>query len=106
MRGTPWAAPRGTKKPINDTWLAPWSADAAGGGVANEVWITFEFPTSLSLLRLLNYSKDPSRGVAERVEARVATLEALGRALGVAQTPAPDLGLAQVGLVGPERLAL
>ena len=31
----------------------------------NELWICFEEPVSVSVIRVLNYSKSPSRGVRE-----------------------------------------
>ena len=56
----PCAPPPAARKPPSDTWLAPWSLKAV-----NELWLVFEEPTALSLVRVLNYSKDAARGVHE-----------------------------------------
>jgi len=49
-------------KAAADTWLAPWQVEA---GHAKELWLFFDEPVTLAVLRLLNYSKTPGRGVAE-----------------------------------------
>ena len=56
----PWAPPPRARKALSDTWLAP---RATRDG--NELWLCFEHPVGLTLLRVLNYSKDPARGVHE-----------------------------------------
>mmetsp|Transcript_56094 Transcript_56094/g.149019 ORF Transcript_56094/g.149019 Transcript_56094/m.149019 type:complete len:170 (-) Transcript_56094:619-1128(-) len=48
------------RKAPTDVWLAPWSLDAV-----NDLWLAFDEPVALSLLRVLNYSKTPGRGVRE-----------------------------------------
>ena len=50
------------RKPATDVWLAPWSLEE---GRANSLWLYFDEPVSLAVLRVLNYSKTPTRGVAE-----------------------------------------
>lgn len=49
-------------KAAADTWLAPWQTDP---GHANELYLHFDEPVTLAVLRLLNYAKTPGRGVAE-----------------------------------------
>ena len=53
-----WAAPSSFRKGAADVWLAPWSPHQV-----NELWLSFNEPVALSLLRVLNYSKSPARGV-------------------------------------------
>ena len=52
--------PPGGRKAYSDVWLAPWSPKRV-----NELWVCFDEPVALSMIRLANYSKDPSRGVHE-----------------------------------------
>lgn len=49
-----------TPKASTDVWLAPWIPKQA-----NELWLYFDAPVRLSLLRVLNYSKSPARGVQD-----------------------------------------
>ena len=56
----PWAPPPQKRKAPGDVWLAPWSPKDV-----NALWLSFEMPVGLSLIRLLNYSKDTARGVQE-----------------------------------------
>jgi len=62
----PWSSvpppPPPTSKSAADSWLAPWSLDA---GRANDLFLYFDEPATLSVLRLRNYYKTPTRGVAE-----------------------------------------
>ena len=57
---TPWAPPPCQTKGAADVWLAPYSP-----GLIADLWICFETPMALSLVRVLNYSKHPARGVSE-----------------------------------------
>lgn len=58
-----WApAPPDGRKAPSDVWLAPHTP---GERTVNELWVSFEQPICLSLIRLRNYSKDPARGVHE-----------------------------------------
>jgi hypothetical protein len=56
----PWAEPPCGHKAQSDVWLAPWTPEGT-----HELWVCFEVPVALSLLRVLNYSKHPARGVQE-----------------------------------------
>jgi len=59
MGGMP-PPPPPARKPPTDVWLAPWSHNSV-----NHLWVTFDEPVSLSLIRVLNYTKTPTRGVKE-----------------------------------------
>lgn len=47
-----------TARSFADAWLSPWEPESA-----TELWLVFEQPVSLALLRVRNYSKSPERGV-------------------------------------------
>ena len=57
LRGEPPAA---QPKEADAVWLAPWEV-----GKTNQLTLYFDLPVSVALLRVLNYSKTPARGVQE-----------------------------------------